>query len=417
MGEGPVTDVVAPPVVRPAARPSPTRLWGFDPWLMIMVGIMIVFGLVMVYSASWDVSYRLFGTPSALTVRQLGNLVFGLIALAVAAVFPIRYLRRLATPVILGTIFLLFVLLLVSAGAGPRRAFLAGSVQPSELAKLAVIIYLAVWMESKGERLSEWGYGFLPLMAIIGIVGGLILLQPDLSAVLTVASVALVMFYLAGARLSQSAVVTGGSAIVGYILVRLTNTGRARWADYVAGLVNIQEASYHVQQSLQSFFSGGLLGRGLGASREKFGLLPAPHTDSIFAVVGEELGLIGALLVLTLFALLLWRSFRVASQAPDRLGMLLAGGIAFWIGIEALINMSVLLGLLPFAGNALPFFSYGGSNLVTTLAGVGLLLNISRRQPISPTTEGYVSTIGIGWRHRRRRVSRLGHNRRARPES
>jgi cell division protein FtsW len=285
------------------------------------------------------------------------------------------------------------------------------------LAKLAVVIYLAVWMESKGERLSEWGYGFLPLMTIIGIVGGLILLQPDLSAVLTVASVALVMFYLAGARLSQSAVVTAGSAIVGYVLVRLTNTGRARWADYVAGLVNIEEASYHVQQSLQSFFSGGLIGRGLGASREKFGLLPAPHTDSIFAVIGEELGLIGALLVLLLFGLLLWRSFRVASQAPDRLGMLLAGGIAFWIGIEALINMSVLLGLLPFAGNALPFFSYGGSSLVTTLAGVGLLLNISRRQPSSPAAEGYVSTIGIGWRHRRRRVSRLGHNRRPRPES
>ena len=254
----------------------------------------------------------MFGNPNALTIRQLGNLVFGLIALAVASVFPIRYLRRLATPLILGTIFVLFVLLLVSAGTGPRRSFLAGSVQPSELAKLAVIIYLAVWMESKGERLSEWGYGFLPLMTIIGIVGGLILLQPDLSAVLTVA--------MRGA----GHVLPGrcpplpigrrdwGSAIVGYILVRLTNTGRARWADYMAGLVNIQEASYHVQQSLQSFFSGGLLGRGLGASREKFGLLPAPHTDSIYAVIGEELGLIGALLVLTLFALLLWRSFRIA---------------------------------------------------------------------------------------------------------
>ena len=197
-----MTDAAAPSAVRPAARPSPTRPWGFDPWLMITVGIMIVFGLVMVYSASWDVSYRLFGNPNALTVRQLSNLVIGLMVLAVAAVFPIRYLRRLATPIILGTIFILFVLLVVSAGAGPRRAFLAGSVQPSELAKLAVIIYLAVWMESKGERLSEWGYGFLPLMVIIGIVGGLILLQPDLSAVLTVASVALVMFYLAGAQLS-----------------------------------------------------------------------------------------------------------------------------------------------------------------------------------------------------------------------
>lgn len=412
-----MNETVAAPAAQPRPRPSPTRLWGFDAWLLLLVGIMIAFGLVMVYSASWDVSYRLFGNPNALTLRQIGNLAFGLVALAVAAFFPIRYMRRLATPLILGTILVLFLLLLVSAGSGPRRAFLGGSVQPSELAKLAVVIYLAVWMESKGERLSEWGYGFLPLMTIIGIVGGLILLQPDLSAVLTVASVALVMFYLAGARLSQSAVVTAGSAIVGYVLVRLTNTGRARWADYVAGLVNIEEASYHVQQSLQSFFSGGLIGRGLGASREKFGLLPAPHTDSIFAVIGEELGLIGALLVLLLFGLLLWRSFRVASQAPDRLGMLLAGGIAFWIGIEALINMSVLLGLLPFAGNALPFFSYGGSSLVTTLAGVGLLLNISRRQPSSPAAEGYVSTIGIGWRHRRRRVSRLGHNRRPRPES
>lgn len=411
------TTPAAPRAGRPRSSTAAVRPLGFDPWLLVLVGVMITFGLVMVFSASWDVSWRLYGDPNALILRQFGNLVVGLLAMSIAAFFPIRWLRRLALPIILATIFVLFLLLLVTAGTGPRRAFLAGSVQPSELAKLAVIIYLAVWMESKGERLSEWGYGFLPLMTIIGIVGGLILLQPDLSAVLTVAMVALVMFYLAGARLSQSAVVTAGSAIVGYVLVRLTNTGRARWNDYVAGLVNIEEASYHVQQSLQSFFSGGILGRGLGASREKFGLLPAPHTDSIYAVIGEELGLVGALLVLGLFAVFLWRAFRIASQAPDRLGMLLAGGIAFWIGIEALINMSVLLGLLPFAGNALPFFSYGGSNLVTTLAGIGLLFNISRRQPPPLGVEGHVSTIGVGWRHRRRRVSRLGHHRRSRLES
>jgi cell division protein FtsW len=417
MGDGPVTETtIETPRHTPHGRAVP-RILGFDPWLLILVGVMITFGLVMVYSASWDVSFRLQGDPNALFFRQLGNLFIGLLAMAATAFFPHRWLRRVALPLILGTIFILFVVLIVGAGGGPRRAFLAGSVQPSEMAKLALIIYLAVWMESKGDRLSEWGYGFVPLMGIIGIVGGLILLQPDLSAVLTVAMVALVMFYLAGARLSQSAVVTTGSAIVGYILVRLTNTGRARWADYVAGLVNIQEASYHVQQSLQAFFAGGIVGRGLGASREKFGLLPAPHTDSIFAVIGEELGLIGALLVLFLFGLLLWRSFRIASDAPERLGMLLAGGVAFWIGIEALINMSVLLGLLPFAGNALPFFSYGGSNLVTTLAGVGFLLNVSRRQPEPLASEGYVSTIGVGWRNRRRRVSRLGHRRRTRLES
>jgi cell division protein FtsW len=220
------------------------------------------------------------------------------------------------------------------------------------------------------------------------------------------------MFYLAGARASQSILISLGSGAVGYVLVRLTNTGRQRWQDYMAGLIDIEKASYHVQQSLQAFYSGGLLGRGLGASREKFGLLPAPHTDSIFAVIGEELGLIGALLILTLFALLLWRGFRTAIDAPDRLAMLLAGGVTFWIGAEALINMSVLLGLLPFAGNALPFFSYGGSNLVTTLTGVGFLLNISRRKPLEMDSERHVSTIGIGWRYRRRRVSRLGHHRR-----
>lgn len=401
-----------------AARPDVSRLrtLGFDPWLLTLVGVMIAFGLVMMYSASWDVSWRLFGTPSALFFRQLVNLGFGLAAMALASRFPVSWLRRLALPLILFTMLTLVVLLLVSVGSGPRRSFLSGSVQPSELAKLAVIIYLAVWMESKGERLSEWGYGFMPLMAIIGIVGGLILLQPDLSAVLTVAIVALVMFYLAGARVSQSILITLGSGTVGYILIRLTNTGRQRWQDYMAGLVNIEQASYHVQQSLQAFYSGGLLGRGLGASREKFGLLPAPHTDSIFAVIGEELGLIGALLILALFALLLWRGFRIAIDSPDRLAMLLAGGITFWIGAEALINMSVLLGLLPFAGNALPFFSYGGSNLVTTLTGVGFLLNISRRQPLEIGTEGHVSTIGIGWRYRRRRVSRLGHHRRPRAE-
>lgn len=409
------------------SEPIPTRLearlsrglraLGFDPWLLVLVVVMISFGLVMVYSASWDVSWRLQQDPNALFRRQLANLGIGLIAMFVAARMPLRWLRRLALPIMLFSMFALLAVLLLNTGGGPRRAFLGGSIQPSEMAKLAVILYLAVWMESKGQRLSEWGYGFLPLMTLIGIAGGLILLQPDLSAVLTVAVVALTMFYLAGARLSQSVLITSGSAVVGYLLVRLTNTGRERWADYLAGLVDIERASYHVQHSLQAFYTGGLLGRGLGASREKFGLLPAPHTDSIFSVIGEELGLVGALLVVTLFVLLLWRGLKIAAQAEDRLAMLLASGITFWICLEAMINMSVLLGLLPFAGNALPLFSYGGSSLVTTLAGVGFLLNVSRRAPLDFGSESHVSTIGIGWGHRRRRVSRLGRSARPRRES
>ncbi len=159
-------------------------------------------------------------------------------------------------------------------------------------------------------------------------------------------------------------------------------------------------------------YAGGIFGRGLGASREKFGLLPAPHTDSIFAIIGEELGLLGAVLVIVLFALLMARGFRIALGSPDKLTQLLAAGITFYIGIQALINMSVLLGLLPFAGNALPFFSYGGSNLTSTLAAIGILLNISRRKPLEVGPTDYAATVGIGWRNRRRRVSRLSHSRR-----
>lgn len=388
------------------------RVLGLDPWLLTLTASLLVFGLVMVYSASWDVSWRLSGDPSALFRRQVLHVGLGLVAMFIASRIPITWLRWLWIPIIVVAMLGLIAVLIIG-GSGPRRSFWSGSVQPSELAKLALVIYLAVWMESKGERLTEWGYGFLPLMMIIGVVSGLILLQPDLSAGLTVGIVALAMFVMAGAKLLQSFLITLGSGAVGYLLVRVSTTGRHRWEEYVAGLVDVEEASYHVQQSLEGFFGGGLFGRGLGASRGKFGFLPAPHTDSIYAVVGEELGLIGALTVLVLFILLLWRGFRIAKESPHRLGLLLASGITFWIGVEALVNMSVMLGMLPFAGNALPLFSYGGSSLLTTLTGIGLLLGVSRRSVVQRPKGGEVAAVGVSGRDRRRRVSRLVSGRRA----
>ncbi len=384
------------------------KLMGYDSWLILVVVIMISFGLVMVYSASWDVSFRLYSDPNAIIRRQVVNLFIGLIALLVAARVPLKWIRALALPGILAVIFALLAVLFINVGVGPKRAFLSGSVQPSELAKLAMIIYLAVWMESKEDRLLEWGYGLVPLVLMIGLVAGLILLQPDLSAAITVGVVALVMFYLAGSPLVQTMTIALGSAGVGLLLVRVSNTGRQRWVEYINGLINVEEASYHVKHSLQAFHSGGLLGRGLGASREKFGLLPAPHTDSIFAVIGEEIGLLGAVIVLSLFAFLILRGFKISRHQPDKLATLLASGITFWIGLEAVVNMAVLLGLLPFAGNALPLFSYGGSSLVTNMAAVGLLLNISRRKPIEGKAKEHVTSIGFGRRNRRGRVSRVG---------
>jgi cell division protein FtsW len=387
------------------------QVLGFDPWMVLILIIMIVFGLVMVYSASWDVSWRLYGNSNAIFRRQIINLGVGLIGFAVASRIPLKWIRAFALPLILFSILTLLTVLLVGDGEGPKRAFLSGSIQPSELAKLAMIIYLAVWMESKEDRLVEWGYGLIPLVLMIGLMSGLILLQPDLSAAITVGIVALVMFYLAGSPLIQTLTIALGSAGIGLLLVRVSNTGQQRWSEYINGLVNIEEASYHVQQSLQAFHSGGLFGRGLGASREKFGLLPAPHTDSVFAVVGEELGLLGGLMVLVLFAALILRGFQIARHQPDRLAALLASGITFWIGLEAIVNMAVLLGMLPFAGNALPFFSYGGSSLVTNLAGVGLLLNVSRRKPLEGKAKKNVKTLSISRGNRRRRVSRLSRRR------
>jgi cell division protein FtsW len=393
-------------------QPKQSRFLGYDPWLFVVVIAMIAFGLVMVYSASWDVSWRLYDNPNAIFHRQVQNLIVGVIALTIVSRIPLRWLRTLALPGMLFAILTLLTVLIFGATEGPRRAFLSGSIQPSELAKLIMIIYLAVWMESKEDRLKDWGYGLIPLVIMIGFVGGLILLQPDLSAAITIGVVALVLFYLAGATWIQTGAIALGSAGIGLLLVRVSNTGQQRWAEYVNGLVDVEKASYHVKQSLQAFYSGGIIGRGLGASREKFGLLPAPHTDSIFAIIGEELGLLGALLVLFLFGFLIWRGFRIAMNQPDRLGMLLASGITFWIGLEAVVNMAVLLGLLPFAGNALPFISYGGSSLVTNLTGIGLLLNISRWKRVETKAKEHVATLGFSRRHGGRSVSRLSRRRR-----
>ncbi len=379
---------------------------GFDAWLLVLTAVMLIFGLVMMYSASWDVSWRLYQDHDALFNRQMVNLAVGFAIMILAAWFPLAWLRKLALPLILITIAILFAVLLVNLGGEYRRSFLAGSVQPSEMAKLALVIYLAVWMESKGERLKDMGYGFWPLIVIVGLVGGLIVVQPDLSAGLTVGLVALTLFFLSAAHPLQSLLMALGGGFVGYLVIRVHQTGAERWLQYRQGLVDIEEAHYHVQQSLQAFYSGGFVGKGLGASRAKFGLLPAPHTDSVYAIIGEELGLIGALLVLALFCLFLWRGFLVANKSENRLSMLLASGITFWIGAEALINMSVLLGLLPFAGNALPFFSYGGSSLVTTLAGVGLLLNVSRRVNLESQKRGIIASFSVSGRDGGRSVPR-----------
>jgi cell division protein FtsW len=352
-----------------------------DTFLLVTVGGLVAFGLMMVYSATFDWSYRQFGNASTIFLRQVGWLSLGLVFMFIAARLDYHHWKTLALWLMAATLLALVLVLLIGAQTfGAQRSFFRGSVQPSELAKFTTIIYLAVWLASKGDKIREIGYGIFPFGVIAGVVAGLILLEPDLSAAATIVLVAAIMFFIAGADLFQMGVVTVFASSAAVVVLQFSETGRKRLADYVAGFQDLTQASWHVKQAAIAFVNGGFFGRGLGESHQKFGFLPTPHTDSIFAIIGEELGLLGCLFVIALFALLIWRGFKIASRAKDEMGALLAAGLVCWVALEALINIAVMVGVMPFAGNALPFISYGGSNLVMMLTAMGVLLNISRRR-------------------------------------
>ncbi|MBL8055776.1 MAG: cell division protein FtsW [Anaerolineales bacterium] len=367
--------------VRPVAKK--TQRLPFDVPLVAAVGALLIFGLMMVYSSTFDWSYAAYGSPAAIFLRQLRWVGVGLICMFVAARVDYRWWRPAAV-VLMGVtiVALLLVLVIGSTKFNAQRSFFGGSVQPSELAKFATIIYLSVWLASKGEKIRDLSYGLVPFGVIVGFLVALILMQPDLSAAGTVLAIAALMFFIAGADLVQLALVAlSGLATIGLLMqlpMQLAVTGRQRLWEYILGLKDLTQASWHVKQAAIAFVNGGLFGRGLGASHQKFGFLPTPHTDSIFAIVGEELGLVGCLFVIALFVVVAWRGFKVAAQAKDTLGATLAAGITCWVAFEALVNVAVMVGAFPFAGNALPFISYGGSNLVVTLLAMGVLISISR---------------------------------------
>jgi cell division protein FtsW len=369
-----------------------------DGLLIVFVGALVAVGLMMVYSTTFDWSYRAYGDPSLIFFRQLRWLAVGIVAMIVTAYMPYRWWKRLSV-LLMGASLLALVAVLVFGATtfNAQRSFFNGSVQPSEMAKLATILYLAVWLDSKNDRLHQLGYGIGPFGVIVGVIAGLILLQPDLSAAGTVVIIAAFMFFIGGADILQMALVSLAASGTAFVVLQLSETGRKRLADYLAGVQDLTQASWHVQQAAIAFVNGGIFGRGLGESHQKFGFLPTPHTDSIFAIVGEELGLIGCVLIILLFVAVAWRGFKIATASRDQLGSMLASGIVCWVMLEALINIAVMVGVLPFAGNALPLISYGGSNLVVTLAAMGVLLSISRRSEGDENIQRKTRTGGQPW--------------------
>jgi cell division protein FtsW len=323
-----------------------------------------------------------------------------------------HYWRKLAVPAMgVAIAGLVSVLVIGDVRNGAVRALLNGSIQPSELAKVVIVIYLAVWLYAKRDKLSDVSFGLIPLAAILGIVGGLIYKQPDISAVLTIMLLGGLMFFLAGGDLRQILVVLVLGIAVGWLVVQsggAKGTGNERWRSFVDGIKNPLNASYHVSRSLEAFAKGGVFGVGIGKASTKLTGLPVPHTDSIFAVVGEETGLAGSIFLVTMYGMLLWRGLVIARRAPDGLGRLMAAGLAFWLAIEAFINMAVMVGLMPFAGNALPFISSGGSNLLVSMVAIGTLLNISRQseKTVEQEERTFGEVVDLRWRDRRRREPR-----------
>jgi cell division protein FtsW len=393
----------------PAEARRRTVQLGIDVPLLLSTATLVIFGTLMVYSASWDYSFQIFDSPTYIFLRQVVFIVLGIVIAVVLAFLDYHWWRRLAVPAMMVTIALLIGVLFISdIRHGAVRTLMGGSIQPSELAKVITVIYLAVWLYSRKGQLSDISFGLVPLAGILGILGGLIFIQPDLSAVITILFLGGTLFFLAGGDLRQIGLMMVVAILVGWLVVMVNQTGGDRVASYLAGLKDPTEASYHVQRALEAFVNGGWFGVGIGNARTKLTGLPVPPTDSIFAVVGEETGVIGAAALVGLYVTILWRGLGIARRAPDQLGTLLAAGLSLWLAMEAFVNMAVMLNLLPFAGNALPFISAGGSNLVVSFVAIGILMNISRLSDRVKQEEGrsFVAVVDLRRRNRRRSVPR-----------
>ena len=351
----------------------------YDYLLIVIIAALLIVGLMMVYSATFALGYQLHGQPSFFFIRQLLWMSVGLITMIVTARIEYHTWRKWSIPIMAGAVLLLGLVLFVGGSRfGAQRWLLGGSVQPGELAKLAIIIYIADWLSSKGARIRQVTYGLIPFAILLGFVTGLIMLQPDFSTAVLIAATAVTMFFIAGGDFWQmlASALLGGITFVA--LVTRSEYRLARITAFLNPLGDQLGSNYQIRQILIALGSGGITGLGLGASRQKFGYIPASHTDGIFAILGEELGLIGCLMLIGLFALLAYRGFRVAMAAPDAFGTVLAGGITFSFIFQALINMAVVTATVPFSGIPLPFISFGGSSLVVSMTGIGLLLAISR---------------------------------------
>ncbi len=352
--------------------------------IVVLVAVLLVLGLITVYSSSFALGQLEYNDVTYFVVRQGFGAGLGLMALVILMRTDYHVLRAVSPFLMAAALLGLLAVLMPGIGVeanGARRWIAVGPlppVQPSEFAKLALIIYVSAWLTSRNLEVKSFAMGFVPFVLLVGFVAGLVLLEPDMGTTVIITLTMVTLFFVAGGSLSHLATLMPIGAIMGSVVI-LAGDYRL---DRIFGFLSAEEEpggrGFHVLQLLIALGSGGIHGLGIGASRQKFFYIPGSHTDGVFAIIGEEMGFIGAVAVIALFALLIYRGLRTVANARDDFGGLLTVGIISWIAYQTLINIGGITRSIPLTGVPLPFLSYGGSALAALLAGIGIVLSVSR---------------------------------------
>ncbi len=355
-----------------------------DVTLLILAVVLTAVGIVAVYSASFAQAFVEYQNVQYFAIRQTMAAVIGGVAMVFFMRIDYHVLKHLSTVMMLVALVGLVVVLIPSIGVesnGSRRWLPAGPfppVQPSEFAKLALIIYLSAWLSTRGSSLKMWGRAFFPFVGMVGTFCALVVIEPDFGTTIIITLTTVTIFFMSGAAWSHLAALVGIGAVMTPFIILTESYRISRFMSFIDPSADPSGSGFHITQIMIALGSGGLHGLGLGESRQKFFYVPGAHTDGIFAIVGEETGFIGCLVVLLLLASLVYRGFRVSRAAPDAFGSLLAMGITSWLALQAIINLGGVTQSIPLTGIPMPMLSYGGSALVATLAGIGILLSVSR---------------------------------------
>lgn len=353
---------------------------GFDLALFLIIVLLACTGIIMIYSSSYFTALDMTNKSGFFLRKQLLALGAGFTAMLVLSQISYWKLKKITIPFFACVILLLVVVLVLPPIKGSSRWINIGifGVQPSEFAKLSVIILFARMISARQEKINNFSSGILPFIALLISLNLLVLKQPDLGTASMITMIAFFMIYIGGANFGQLALVVSTFAGGAFLVIINSLYKMKRVTAWLDPFKDASGTGYHIIQSLIAIGSGGFTGLGLAQSKQKFSSLPEQYTDFIFAIICEELGFLGAVTVLFLFMALLWRGVYIARRAPDLFGFLLASGITFYVFVQALINISVVLNIVPVTGVPLPFISYGGCSLLVTLSSMGILLNISR---------------------------------------